>query len=99
LIQYSEVILELSSSNKIYQNRAAGLVRRPERNGKEFDPLFAFCNCSSSVAVIISPLVLFECSMTVESSCGIDLIVNRGLFKCDRTKRGRFSIYRSHDYQ
>jgi len=99
LIQYSEVILELSSSNKIYQNRAAGLVRRPERSDREFDYLFASYNCSSSVAVIVSPLVSFECPMTVESSCGVDLVVNRGLFKCDRTKRGRFSIYRSHHYQ
>ncbi len=99
LIQHSEIVLELSSNNKIYRNLTGSLIWRPERNGKEFDPLFAFCNCSSSVAVIVSPLVSFECPMTVKSSCGIYLIVNRGLFKCDRTKRGRFSIYRSYHYQ
>jgi hypothetical protein len=76
LIQYSEVVLELASSNEIYRNLTGSLVWRPERNGKEFDPLFAFCNCSSFVAVIASPLVSFECSMTVESSCDVDLIAN-----------------------
>jgi hypothetical protein len=76
LIQYSEVVLELSSNNEIYRNRAKGLVWRPERNGKEFDHLFAFCNYNSSAAIIISPLVSFECSMTVESSCDVDLIAN-----------------------
>jgi hypothetical protein len=76
LIQYSEVVLELASSNEIYRNLTGSLVWRPERNGKEFDPLFAFCNCSSSVAVIVSPLVSFECSMTVKSSCNVDLIAN-----------------------
>jgi hypothetical protein len=76
LIQYLEIVIELSSSNEIYRNLAGGLVLRPERNGKEFDHLFAFCNCSSSAAIIVSPLVSFECSMTVESSCDIDLIVN-----------------------
>ena len=90
LIQYLEIVIELSSSNEIYRNRAGGLVWRPERNSKEFDHLFAFCNCSSSVAVIASPLVLFECSMTAESNCGIDLTVNGWLRKCDRTKRNRF---------
>jgi hypothetical protein len=76
LIQYSEVVLELDSSNEIYRNLTGSLVWRPERNGKEFDPLLAFCNCSLSVAVIASPLVSFECSMTVESSRGINLIAN-----------------------
>jgi hypothetical protein len=76
LIQYSEVVLELASSNGIYRNLTESLVWRPERNGKEFDPLFAFCNCSSSVAVIVSLLVSFECSMTVESSRDVDLIAN-----------------------
>jgi hypothetical protein len=76
LIQYLEIVIKLSSSNEIYRNLAGSLVWRPERNGKEFDHLFAFCNCSSSVAAIVSPLVLFECSMTVESSCDIDLIAN-----------------------
>jgi hypothetical protein len=99
LIQYSEIVLELSNNNEIYRNHAGGLVWRPERNGREFDYLFASCNCNSSAVVIVSPLVSFECPMTVESSCGIYLIVNRRLFKCDRTKRGRFSIYRSYHYQ
>jgi hypothetical protein len=99
LIQYLEIVIELSSSNEIYRNRAGGLVWRPERNGRKFDHLVASCNCNSSVAVIVSPLVSFECSMTVESSYGIYLIVNRGLFKCDRTKQGRFSFYRSYHYQ
>ena len=90
LIQYSEVVLELSNSNEIYRNRAGGLVWRPERNGREFDHLFASCNCSSSVAVIASPLVSFECSMTVKSSCDVDLVVSDRLRKCDRTERTRF---------
>jgi hypothetical protein len=90
LIQYLEMVIELSSSNEIYRNLAGGFVWRPERNGKEFDYLFAFCNCSSSVAIIVSPLVSFECSMTVESSCDVDLIANNLLRKCDRTKRTRF---------
>jgi hypothetical protein len=90
LIQYSEVVLELSSNNEIYRNRAGGLVWRPERSGREFDYLFASCNCNPSVAVIESPLVSFECSMTVESSRDIDLIVNGRLLKCDRTARTRF---------
>jgi hypothetical protein len=76
LIQYLEIVIKLSNSNEIYRNLTGGLVWRPERNGKEFDHLFAFCNCSSSVAVIASPLILFECSITVESSCDVDLIVN-----------------------
>ena len=76
LIQYLEIVIELSSSNEIYRNLAGGLVWRPERNGKEFDHLFAFCNCSSSAVIIVSPLVSFECSMTVESSCDVDLIAN-----------------------
>jgi hypothetical protein len=76
LIQYLEIVIELSSSNKIYRNLAEGLVWRPERNGKEFDYLFAFCNCSSSAAIIVSPLVSFECSMTIKSSCDVDLIAN-----------------------
>jgi hypothetical protein len=76
LIQYSEVVLELSSNNEIYRNRAGGLVWRPERNGREFDYLVASCNYNSSVAVIVSPLVSFECSMTVKSSCDVNLIVN-----------------------
>jgi hypothetical protein len=76
LIQHSEVVLELSSSNKVYRTLTGSLVWRPERNNKEFDPLFAFCNCSSSVTVIVSPLVSFECSMTVKSSCDVDLIAN-----------------------
>jgi hypothetical protein len=76
LIQYLEIVIELSSSNEIYRNRAGGLVWRPERNGREFDHLVASCNCNLSVAVIVSSLVLFECSMTVESSCDVDLIVN-----------------------
>ena len=99
LIQYSEVVLELSSNNEIYRNRAGGLVWRPERSGREFDHLFASCNCNSSAAVIVSPLVSFECSMTVESSCDVDLIANGWLRKCDRTKRTRFSIYRSYYHQ
>ena len=90
LIQYSEVVLGLSSSNKIYRNRTGSLIWRPERNGREFDRLFVFCNCNSSVAVIESPLVSFECSMTVESSYSVDLIVKGRLRKCDRTKRTRF---------
>jgi hypothetical protein len=76
LIQYSEVVLELSSNNRIYRNRAGGFVWRPERSGKEFNHLFASCNCSSSVAIIASPLVSFECPMAVESSRGVDLIAN-----------------------
>jgi hypothetical protein len=76
LIQYSEIVLELSSNNKIYRNRAGGLVWRPERSGREFDYLFASCNCNSSAAIIVSPLVSFECSMTVESSCNVNLIAN-----------------------
>jgi hypothetical protein len=76
LIQYLEIIIKLSSNNEIYRNLAGGLVWRPERNGKEFDHLFAFCNCSSSVIAIVSPLVLFECSMTVESSRDVNLIAN-----------------------
>src|SRR5258707_806178 len=76
LIQYLEIVIELSSINEIYRNRAGGLVWRPERNGKEFDHLFASCNCNSSVTVIASSLVSFECSMIVESSCDVDLIVN-----------------------
>jgi hypothetical protein len=76
LIQYLEIVIELSSSNEIYRNLTGGLIWRPERNNKEFDHLFAFCNCSSSVTTIASPLVLFECSMTVESSCNVDLIAN-----------------------
>src|SRR5450432_2575638 len=90
LIQYLEIVIELSSSKKIYRNLTGSLIWRPERNGKEFDPLFAFCNCSSPVVIIASLLVSFECSMTVESSCGVDLIVNDRLRKCDRTKRTRF---------
>jgi hypothetical protein len=39
LIQYSEAVLELSSGNKIYRNRAGGLIWRLERGGKEFDRL------------------------------------------------------------
>jgi hypothetical protein len=76
LIQYLEIVIELSSSNEIYRNLTGGLVWRSERNDKEFDHLFAFCNYSSSVAIIVSPLVSFECSMTVKSSCDIDLIAN-----------------------
>jgi hypothetical protein len=76
LIQYSEVVLELSSNNEIYRNRAGGLVWRSERSGREFNHLFASCNCNSSAAIIVSPLVLFECLMTVESSCDVDLIAN-----------------------
>jgi hypothetical protein len=76
LIQYSEVVLELSNNNEIYRNRAGGLVWRSERNNREFDHLVASCNCNSSVTVIVSPLVSFECSMTVESSCDVNLIVN-----------------------
>jgi hypothetical protein len=76
LIQYLEIIIELSSSNEIYRNLAGGLIWRPECNSKEFNYLFAFCNCSSSVAAIASPLVSFECSMAAESNCGIDLTVN-----------------------
>jgi hypothetical protein len=76
LIQYSEIVLELSSNNEIYRNRAGSLVWRPERSDREFDHLFAFCNYNSSAAVIVSPLVSFECLMTVESSCNINLIVN-----------------------
>jgi hypothetical protein len=76
LIQYSEVILELSSNNKIYRNRAGGLVWRPERSGKEFNHLFASCNCSTSVAIIASPLVSFECLMTVKSCYSVYLIVS-----------------------
>jgi hypothetical protein len=76
LIQYLEIVIELSSSNEIYRNLARGLIWRPKRNGKEFDHLFAFCNCNSSVAAIASPLVLFECSMTVKFSRDIDLIAN-----------------------
>ena len=68
LIQYSEIALELASSNKIHRNLTGSLIWRPERNDKEFDPLFAFYNCSSSVAILISPLVSFEYPMTVESS-------------------------------
>jgi hypothetical protein len=76
LIQYLEIVIELSSSNEIYRNRVGGLVWRPERNGKEFDHLFVSCNCNSFVIIIVSPLVLFECLMTVESSYDVDLIVN-----------------------
>jgi hypothetical protein len=76
LIQYLEIVIELSSNNEIYRNLARSLVWRPERNSKEFDHLFAFCNCSSSVTAIASPLVLFECSMTVKSSRDINLIAN-----------------------
>jgi hypothetical protein len=76
LIQYSEVVLELSSNNKIYRNRAGGLVWRPERSGKEFNHLFASCNCSTSVAIIASPLVSFECLMTVKSCYSVYLIVS-----------------------
>jgi hypothetical protein len=76
LIQYLEIVIELSSSNGIYRNLAGGLVWRPERNDKEFDHLFASYNCSSSVAVIASPLVSFECPMTAKSNCGIYLTVN-----------------------
>jgi hypothetical protein len=90
LIQYSEIVLELSSNNEIYRNRAEGLVWRSERSDIEFDHLFAFCNCNSSVAIIASPLVSFECLMTAKSSCDIDLIANNWLRKCDRTKRIRF---------
>src|ERR1700731_3090726 len=82
LIQYSEVVLELSSNNKIYRNCAGGLVWRSERNGREFDYLFASCNCSSSVAIIASPLVSFECSMTVKSCYSVYLIVSGRLRKC-----------------
>ena len=99
LIQYSEVILELSSNNKIYRNRAGGLVWRSERSGREFNYLFASCNCSSSVVIIASPLVSFECSMTVKSCYSVYLIVSDRLRKCDRTKRTRFSIYRSYYHQ
>jgi hypothetical protein len=45
LTQYSKIILELSSSNKIYRNLARGLVWRLERSDREFKYLFAFCNC------------------------------------------------------
>jgi hypothetical protein len=76
LIQYSEVMLELSNNNEIYQNRAGGLIWRPERSDREFDHLFASCNCNSSVTVIVSPLISFECSMTAKSSYDIDLIAN-----------------------
>jgi hypothetical protein len=76
LIQYLEIVIELSNNNEIYRNRAGGLVWRPKHNSKEFDHLFASCNCNLSVAIIASPLVSFECSMTVESSYDIDLIVN-----------------------
>jgi hypothetical protein len=76
LIQYLEIVIELFSSNEIYRNLTGGLVWRPERNAKEFNHLFAFCNCSSSAAIIVSPLVLLECSMTVKSSCDVNLIAN-----------------------
>jgi hypothetical protein len=90
LTQYSKIILELSSSNKIYRNLARGLVWRSERSNRELKYLFAFCNCNSSVAIIASPLVSFECSMTVKSSRDVNLIVNYRLLKCDRTKRTCF---------
>jgi hypothetical protein len=76
LIQYLEVVLELTSSNKIYRNLTESLVWRPERNSKEFDLPFVSYNYSSSVVIVVSPLVSFECSMTVESSCDINLIAN-----------------------
>jgi hypothetical protein len=76
LIQYLEIVLELSSGNEIYRNRVGGLVWRSESSNREFDHLFASCNCNLSVTIIASPLVSFECSMTVESSYGIYLIVN-----------------------
>jgi len=76
LIQYLEIVIELFNNYKIYRNLTRGLIWRSERNGKEFDYLFAFYNCSSSIAAIVSPLILFECLMTVESSRDIDLIAN-----------------------
>jgi hypothetical protein len=99
LIQYLEIVIELSNSSEIYRNLTGGLVWRSERNSKKFDHLFAFCNCSSSVVIIASPLVSFECSMTVKSCYSIYLIVSDRLRKCDRTKRTRFSIYRSYYHQ
>ena len=76
LIEHSEIVLELASSNEIYRNLTGSLMWRPERNGKEFDPLFAFSNCSSSVIVLIFLLVLFECPITIEFSYNINLIAN-----------------------
>jgi hypothetical protein len=76
LIQYLEIILELASNNKIYRNLTGSLVWRSKRNGKEFNSLFAFCNYNLSVTIIVSPLVSFECLMTVKFSYNIDLIAN-----------------------
>jgi hypothetical protein len=76
LIQYLEIVLELSSSNEIYRNRAGGLIWRSESSDREFNHLFASCNYNLSVTIIASPLISFECSMTVESSYDIYLIVN-----------------------
>jgi hypothetical protein len=63
---------------------------RPEYNSREFDHLFASCNCNPYVTIIELLLISFECSMTVKSSRDINLIVNDRLFKCDRTVRTRF---------